>query len=59
MTNAHRTTLEIKMANVNITGWFDRVVVSHDLLLAPKETRISGTGYRPCTPSTPPHATHR
>ena len=38
VTNAHRTTLEIKMANVNITGWFDRVVVSHDLL-APKENQ--------------------
>ena len=36
VTNAHRTTLDIKMANVDITGWFDRVVVSHDLL-APKE----------------------
>ena len=36
VTNAHRTTLEIKMDNVDITHWFDRVVVSHDLL-APKE----------------------
>ncbi len=36
VTNAHRKTLEIKMANVDITGWFDRVVVSHDLE-APKE----------------------
>ncbi len=36
VTNAHRKTLEIKMANVDITGWFDRVVVSHDLQ-APKE----------------------
>jgi len=36
VTNAHRTTLDIKMANVDITGWFDRVVVSHDLQ-APKE----------------------
>jgi len=36
VTNAHRTTLEIKMAEVDITGWFDRVVVSHDLR-APKE----------------------
>ena len=36
VTNAHRKTLEIKMDNVDITQWFDRVVVSHDLL-APKE----------------------
>ena len=36
VTNAHRKTLEIKMDNVDITGWFDRVVVSHDLA-APKE----------------------
>lgn len=36
VTNAHRTTLEIKMDNVDITAWFDRVVVSHDLQ-APKE----------------------
>ena len=36
VTNAHRKTLEIKMDNVDITHWFDRVVVSHDLL-APKE----------------------
>lgn len=36
VTNAHRTTLEIKMAQVDITPWFNRVVVSHDLR-APKE----------------------
>ncbi len=36
VTNAHRTTLDIKMENVDITPWFDRVVVSHDLH-APKE----------------------
>jgi HAD superfamily hydrolase (TIGR01509 family) len=36
VTNAHRKTLELKMANVDLTGWFDRVVVSHDLD-APKE----------------------
>jgi HAD superfamily hydrolase (TIGR01509 family) len=36
VTNAHRKTLEIKMECVNITHWFDRVVVSHDLH-APKE----------------------
>jgi putative hydrolase of the HAD superfamily len=36
VTNAHRKTLDIKMANIDITGWFDRVVVSHELD-APKE----------------------
>ncbi len=36
VTNAHRKTLEIKMEEVDITPWFDRVVVSHDLE-APKE----------------------
>jgi len=36
VTNAHRKTLEIKMDKVDITGCFDRVVVSHDLE-APKE----------------------
>jgi putative hydrolase of the HAD superfamily len=36
VTNAHRKTLEIKMDNVDITHWFDRVVVSHDLQ-SPKE----------------------
>lgn len=38
VTNAHRKTLEIKMANIDITGWFDQVVVSHDLRAA-KEDR--------------------
>jgi putative hydrolase of the HAD superfamily len=36
VTNAHRKTYEIKMANVDISNWFHRVVVSHDLQ-APKE----------------------
>ena len=36
VTNAHRKTLDIKMNQVDITHWFDRVVVSHDLQ-APKE----------------------
>lgn len=38
VTNAHRKTLEIKMEKVDITPWFDRVVVSHDLE-SPKEQR--------------------
>ncbi len=37
VTNAHRKTLEIKMDHVDITGWFDRVVVSHDLEAAKEE----------------------
>lgn len=36
VTNAHRKTLEIKMDKVNISQWFDRIVVSHDLN-SPKE----------------------
>ena len=36
VTNAHRKTLEIKMDEVDITRWFDRLVVSHELN-APKE----------------------
>jgi HAD superfamily hydrolase (TIGR01509 family) len=36
VTNAHRTTLEIKLERVNIAHWFDAIVVSHDLH-APKE----------------------
>ena len=36
VTNAHRHTLDIKMENIDIRQWFDRMVVSHDLQ-APKE----------------------
>jgi putative hydrolase of the HAD superfamily len=36
VTNAHRKTLDIKMSNVDIIHWFDRVVISHDLH-TPKE----------------------
>jgi HAD superfamily hydrolase (TIGR01509 family) len=36
VTNAHRETLNIKMGEVDITGWFDHIVLSHDLE-APKE----------------------
>ena len=36
VTNAHRKTLEIKMDKVDISQWFDRIVVSHDLN-SPKE----------------------
>ncbi|MCB1687202.1 MAG: GMP/IMP nucleotidase [Halioglobus sp.] len=38
VTNAHRKTLNLKMENVDIINWFDRVVISHDLH-APKEDR--------------------
>ena len=37
VTNAHRKTLEIKMDQVDITSWFDRIVVSHDLDAAKEE----------------------
>jgi GMP/IMP 5'-nucleotidase len=36
VTNAHRKTLDIKMDNVDITHWFDRLVVSHEFN-SPKE----------------------
>tara|TARA_R110002049_G_scaffold124997_14_gene280558 strand:+ start:40 stop:705 length:666 start_codon:yes stop_codon:yes gene_type:complete len=36
VTNAHRKTLDLKMENVDLINWFDRVVISHDLQ-APKE----------------------
>ncbi len=36
VTNAHPKTLDIKMDNVDIAHWFDRIVVSHELD-APKE----------------------
>ena len=36
VTNAHRKTLEIKMDRIDITHWFDRLVVSHELN-SPKE----------------------
>jgi len=36
VTNAHRKTLDIKMDQVDISHWFDAVVVSHELN-APKE----------------------
>jgi putative hydrolase of the HAD superfamily len=37
VTNAHQKTLNIKMGEVDITGWFARIVLSHDLD-APKES---------------------
>ena len=37
VTNAHRTTLDIKMAEVDITDWFHHIVVSHDLAAAKEE----------------------
>jgi len=39
VTNAHPETLRIKMGEVDITEWFDRIVVSHDLE-APKEQQM-------------------
>jgi HAD superfamily hydrolase (TIGR01509 family) len=37
VTNAHRKTLDIKMDHVDITGWFHRIVVSHELQAAKEE----------------------
>ncbi|GAB5415381.1 MAG: GMP/IMP nucleotidase [Congregibacter sp.] len=39
VTNAHPETLKIKMGEVDITHWFDRIVSSHDLD-APKEQQV-------------------
>ena len=39
VTNAHRKTLDLKMTQVDITPWFDRLVVSHDLDF-PKEDPV-------------------
>lgn len=37
VTNAHRKTFQIKMEQVDITNWFDRIVVSHELNAAKEE----------------------
>jgi putative hydrolase of the HAD superfamily len=52
VTNAHRKTLEIKMDHVDITHWFDRIVVSHDLH-APKEDRSFWTRLQAVHPFDP------
>ncbi len=39
VTNAHRKTLDLKMGEVDITQWFHRIVLSHDLD-APKEQQL-------------------
>jgi GMP/IMP 5'-nucleotidase len=54
VTNAHRKTLEIKMDQVDITGWFDRVVVSHDLQ-APKEQQAFWHRLQDLHPFDPAH----
>jgi len=36
VTNAHRETFDIKMGAVDISEWFDRIVISHDFAV-PKE----------------------
>ncbi|MEM1112078.1 MAG: GMP/IMP nucleotidase [Pseudomonadota bacterium] len=40
VTNAHRKTLDIKMDHIDITHWFDRVVVSHELAAAKEEAEF-------------------
>lgn len=37
VTNAHRETLNIKMAEVDISDWFDQIVLSHDLNAAKEQ----------------------
>jgi FMN phosphatase YigB (HAD superfamily) len=53
VTNAHPETLSIKMGEVDITGWFDRVVVSHDLD-APKEQQAFWERLQDLHPFDPP-----
>ena len=52
VTNAHPETLRIKMGEVDITEWFDRVVVSHDLD-APKEDQAFWTRLQALHPFNP------
>ena len=52
VTNAHRKTLEIKMDQIDITHWFDRVVVSHDLD-SPKEEQAFWTKLQALHPFDP------
>jgi HAD superfamily hydrolase (TIGR01509 family) len=54
VTNAHPETLRIKMGEVDITGWFDRVVVSHDLD-APKEQQLFWERLQDLHPFDPAH----
>jgi HAD superfamily hydrolase (TIGR01509 family) len=54
VTNAHPETLSIKMGEVDITGWFDRVVVSHDLD-APKEQQAFWERLQDLHPFDPQH----
>ncbi len=39
VTNAHRKTLQIKMEQVDLSKWFDDIVISHELK-APKESDL-------------------
>lgn len=54
VTNAHPETLEIKMGEVDITAWFDRIVVSHDLD-APKEQQAFWHRLQDLHPFNPTH----
>ena len=40
VTNAHRKSLEIKLAHTGIDTWFDAIVVSHDLEAAKEDYRF-------------------
>ncbi|MFT7288533.1 MAG: HAD superfamily hydrolase (TIGR01509 family) [Halieaceae bacterium] len=54
VTNAHRETLNIKMGEVDITEWFDQIVVSHDLK-APKEDDVFWERLQALHPFDPEH----
>ena len=54
VTNAHPETLRIKLGEVDISGWFDRVVVSHELE-APKEDQAFWQRLQALHPFEPAH----
>ncbi|MFV0276852.1 MAG: GMP/IMP nucleotidase [Parahaliea sp.] len=55
VTNAHRKALDIKMQQVDITPWFHRIVVSHELA-APKEQQAFWHALRDHHPFDPARA---
>ena len=40
VTNAHRKTLDIKMRQINLSKWFDAVVISHELKAAKESDKL-------------------
>ena len=37
VTNAHRKVFEIKMEKIDLTGWFDKIIISHELKAAKED----------------------